>query len=91
MLVSPQTLTLEIAPVQPLLQMATRAIGHGTSNYVIGHKKGCGFLIIHYLEVKLHWEVQSGPNNLSIIENWEVVSSSEGRNVLSLRQIQSIP
>ena len=43
------------------------------------------------LEVKLYWEVRSGPTNPSVIVNWEVVRSSEVRNVLSLWQIQSVP
>ena len=68
-------------------------LGHGASNYITVCEKGCGFLAIRYLEVhvKLYQEVQSGLNNLSVIVNWEVVHSSEVRNVLSLWQIQSIP
>ena len=38
---------------------------------------------------KIYGDVQSGPNNPSVIVNWEVVRSSEVRNVLSLWQVQS--
>ena len=62
-----------------------------SGSLLLAAKSGCGLLAVCYLEVKLYWDVWSGPNNLSVIVNWEVVRFSEVRNILSLWQIQSIP
>ena len=32
----------------------TKGPGHGASNDVTGREKGCGFLAVRYLEVKLY-------------------------------------
>ena len=48
-LVSPQTLALRDKPPE-----AAPPIPYGASNYVTGCEKGCGFLTLHYLEVKLY-------------------------------------
>ena len=62
-----------MAPVQPYTMQ--QQLRHWS-------RKGCGFLAVRYLEVKLY---RSDP---SVIVNWEVVRSSE---VLSLWQIQFVP
>ena len=49
-----------------------------SGNYFTSCEKGS------CLEVKLYWDVRLGPNNPSIIVNWEVVRSLEVHNVLSL-------
>ena len=63
LLVSPQTLPSKQAMAPAIMSLAT--------------KRGVASWLSAILEVKLYWEVRSGPNNLSVIANWEVVRSSE--------------
>ena len=46
--------------------------------------KGCGLQSVCYVEVKIILRCLFGPERLSVIENWEVVRSSEVHNVLKL-------
>ena len=39
--------------------------------------KGCGFRSVRYVEVKITLRCPFGSERLSVIENWEVVRSSE--------------
>ena len=84
--------TLEIVSrANAALPMKGQAMAPCASNYVTGHKKGCGFWAVSYLEVKIVLRGSIGSKQSSVIVNWEVVRSSEVRDALNLWQIQSVP